>query len=384
MKMLFSTTTIPLFIFLLFSTCVKPKPLPIPSDLADSLDALPKELTLKEINPRILIGSPLEAEFDDKKYIHVFSNELSTGQALWYGRWGDRWVSEGKYEFTKFNNNINWMLTMGLSPTMHMLVGADGYMPDWLIKGNWEPEKLDSLLQDLIYNIMDTNDNKNKIAVWNVANELFDDDGTYRTNMLWNKLGWEADSSLLTGDEKINEKHPIFIRKAFTYCRNKTKNKLELRDFNLEGDSPYGWKDNKQKGFYQLIKHMLNTNIPIDAVGIQGHLVIGNSKWWFEGDALKNSVRKFKDLGLDVYITELDIRSDKKTWTPDLAQKQKTEYYNYIKQAIEGGATSIHLWGIQDGLDKGWYPDEHLLPWDENLDRKPAYYGVRQALIDTR
>ena len=89
-------------------------------------------------------------------------------------------------------------------------------------------------------------------------------------------------------------------------------------------------------------------------------------------------------MGLEVYITELDAGIEKRTWTEALSQQQKTDYYNYIKQAIEGGATRINFWGMQDGLDKGWITDEHPLPWDENLNRKPAYFGIQQALKETK
>jgi endo-1,4-beta-xylanase len=276
------------------------------------------------------------------------------------------------------------MVDNGLTPTMHMLVGPDIYMPNWLINGNKTPEQLDKLLQNLIYSIMDSNDNKDKVSVWNVANELFDDDGTYRTNMVLRKMGWEDDNSGLTEGDKINSKHPIFIRKAFTYCRDKTGNKLEIRDFNIESDEPGFENYRKTKALYQLIKHMLNSGIPIDAVGIQGHHSIGKSDFIFSNNRLKETVYKFKSLGLDVNITELDFRTNFRTWNQTLANQQKQDYFNYIKQAIDGGAGSISFWGIQDDFDPAWLQKEHPLPWDANLEKKQAYFGVQEAIDATK
>jgi GH35 family endo-1,4-beta-xylanase len=379
MKFLFSAVCLPFVASMLLTTCTKQSPA---VTIVDKIDSVPA-LALKDINPRILIGSPLEISRGDDKYIGVIKTEFTTGQSLWYPAWGG-WLAEDVYDFKEFNNNVDWMKKNGISPTMHMLVGPDNYMPEWLVNGTWEAPKLDSLLRGMIYSIMDTNDNKAKVDVWNVVNELFDDDGTYRTNMVWLQLGWEKDSSQLTGADKINRKHPIFIRKAFQYCRDKTDKKLELRDFNIETDNPAHFNYKKNLAIYQLIKHMLNTKIPIDALGIQGHMTVDSTNWALENNTLHNTVKKFKDLGIDVYITELDFRTSTLTWSPAVAEKQKQEYYNYVKQAVEGGATRINFWGIQDGFDPGWLLTEHPLLWDEKLDKKPAYFGVKAALQATK
>ncbi len=341
------------------------------------------ELKLKDINPKVLVGSPVEISFNDTNYTNIIKTELSTGEGLWYARFGG-WLGEKDFDYTELNKNINWIKTNGMSPTVHMLVGPDNYMPDWLINEKREPAELDSLLRSMIYNIMETNDNKNKVDIWNVINELFDDDGTYRTNMLWSQIGWEDDASSLTGKDKINEKHPVFIRKAFTYCREKTSKKLELRDFNIETDNSAHFNYRKNIAAYQLIKHMLNSNIPIDALGIQGHLTVDSTSWALDDSALKNTVKKFKALGIEVYITELDVTISNKKWSTTVAQKQKEEYYNYVKQAVEGGASRISFWGVKDDMDPYWLLDKYPLPWDKSSNRKASYYGVQQALMETK
>lgn len=378
MKILIPSMALPLVVSMFLATCTKQSPVVN----VEQIDTLPL-LALKDVNSRVLIGSPLEISRGNDKYYTLIKTEFSTGQSLWYARWNG-WVGEKVFNFSEFNNNVNWMKANGISPTMHMLVGPDTYMPDWLINGNYSETQLDSLLKRMIYGIMDTNDNKTKVEVWNVMNELFDDDGTYRTNMLWLKMGWETDNSKLTGDDKINARHPVFVRKALQYCREKTNKKLELRDFGIESDQKSYEFYKKTKAVYQLVKHLQNENVPIDAVGIQGHLTIGKSAWIFENNTLRETVKKFKALGIDVYITELDIRTDGQTWNQELANQQKQDYYNYVKQAVEGGATRIYFWGIQDDFDPHWLQKEHPLPWDANLDKKSAYYGVKEALQITK
>jgi len=338
--------------------------------------------TLKSANSRILIGAPLSpSSLDIEKYANIPKTEFSVGQALWYAKWNG-WLDEHEYNFINLNKAINFMHENQLISQVHMIVGPDFYMPDWLLEGNRTKEELESLLKDLIFSLMDENENASKVDTWNVVNEAFNQDGSY-SEMFWNQLGWETDASGLEGDDKINDRHPIFIRKAFELCRQKTNAKLEYRDYLIESSNPDNGWHRKQKAAYQLMKHMLNSNIPIDAIGIQGHHDIDKADWVIEEEGVKEAVEKFKSLGLEVHITEIDFGANDRNWTNDLAEQQRSDYYNYVKKAIEGGATRIFTWGIQDGLDSGWRTNEHPLPWDENLEKKPAYFGILQALEET-
>lgn len=379
MKKIKQAMYLPFCIVVLFSTCSEKQ-----NPSTQDIPVLINEIMLKDINPSVKVGSPVELNVSDNndKYVNIIKTEFNTGQSLWYARGG--WRTNGSFNFTRLNTTINWLKDNGLDCTVHMLAGQDLFMPDWLTKRTWDSTALDSMLRHMIYSVMDANDNKNKVEIWNVINEVIDDDGCYRTNIVWNQMGWEADSSELTGNDKINEKHPVFIRKAFNYCREKTGKKLELRDYNIESNNPAIEDSKKHKGFYQLAKHLRHTKVPLDAIGIQGHIQVGKSNWRLENNTLKETIAKFKALDVEVYITELDAGIDKLTWSESVALKQKEDYYNYVKQAIEGGASRIYLWGIQDGMDKGWLPNEYPLPWDKNLERKPAYDGIKQALIDTK
>lgn len=340
-------------------------------------------LTLKNSNPKVLVGSPLSpTSLDIEKYANIPKTEFSAGQSLWYAKW-DGWLGEREYNFANLNKGINFMDENGITSQVHMIVGPDFYMPDWLLEGSWSNEELDALLKDLIFTLMDDNDNKNKVDTWNVVNEAFDQDGSY-SEMFWNQLGWEEDESGLTGDDQINDRHPIFIRKAFEYSREKTAKKLEYRDYLIESSDPANGWDKKQKAVLQLMKHMLNSNIPIDAIGIQGHHDIGKVDWVTHERGVREAVEKFRSLGLEVHITEIDMGTKDRSWSDELAKQQKSDYYDYIKEAVKGGASRIYTWGIQDGLDTGWRTNEHPLPWDENLEKKPAYSGIMQALEETK
>ncbi|HRH59910.1 MAG TPA: endo-1,4-beta-xylanase [Chitinophagaceae bacterium] len=372
-----SASGVAMLILFCCTSCKKENISGTPVSSSDSSD-----VRLKNINTKVLFGSPVNNNFTDTAYTNITLREFSAGQSLWYARYGG-WLSQFTYDFTNFNAVVNWLLQNGKAAQMHMLIGPNQYMPEWLVTGTWTNAQLDTLLLRMIYAIMDANDNKNNVDVWNVVNEAFNyDNGFYQTDVIWNQLGWEADQSGLTGADKINTKHPVYIRKAFQYCREKTNNKLELRDYNIENNNPvYGW-DDKHKGFYQLVKHMQNSGIPINAAGIQGHQETNNTGWLIQNNDLQTVVQKFKALGLDVYITEMDMACYN-GWNSTVAQQQRSDYYNYTLQAIKGGATRIYTWGIKDG-DPYWLTYNHPLLWDETYRRKQAYFGVAQALNDTK
>jgi len=332
--------------------------------------------SLKEVSGTTLIGGNFEFA-DDAAYLNIVEQEFNANQVLFYAGFGG-WPSRNEFNFSLFSTSVNWLVEHNIEPHIHMLFGPNQYMPDWLKNEQWTAEELDQLMQELIENIMTTNANKDKVKAWNVLNELFNDDGSYRSDMVWTGMGYEEDSSGIEGTEKINEQHPIFIRKAFEYCSTFTDAKLEYRDYLIENNnSDSGW-DKKHKATYQLLAHLLETGVPVDAVGIQGHYDIGATDFIFSDNQFQNTVARFSSLGIEVYLTELDIGT-MQAWSQTLADQQKSDYARVIDEAQKANIKRIYTWGLHDGRDAFWRTSEHPLLWDENLQKKPAYFGVLEA-----
>jgi GH35 family endo-1,4-beta-xylanase len=317
-------------------------------------------------------------------YKQICDNEFNFGQASWGGT---RWKREGNSDFNDVNAVINWSKAHYNKVFAQLIVGPNGYMPDWFKNGTFTPAEMDGLLKGLVKEFMETNDNKSKVDVWGVANEVFSNDGTY-VNMKWNEMGWEDDASGLTGTDKINLKHPVFIGKAFQYSRQMTQALLELRDHDFEYNTSASAYYTKHKAYYQLLRHLKAKGYPVDVVGIQAHYNVGSG---IGGgyELFKNTIEKFKATGVQVHLTELDIIVPKinnalQPWSLALADQQKTDYYNAVKAAVEAGVSLISLWGVRDNNDPGWRFGQYPLLYDENYNRKPAYYGVQKALFDAK
>lgn len=73
-----------------------------------------------------------------------------------------------------------------------------------------------------------------------------------------------------------------------------------------------------------LVKSLLAAGVPIDGVGFQGHLIVGQVPAGFQA-----ALEQFTALGLEVAITELDIRMTLPSTDALLAQ-QKADYETVI------------------------------------------------------
>ena len=91
---------------------------------------------------------------------------------------------------------------------------------------------------------------------------------------------------------------PFFVRRVFEIASEYTDAILEIRDFNIA----FGGK--KADGLYQLVKHLKNSGVKIDAVGFQCHLNVGTN---YNYENLEKNINRFIKLGVEVYITELDV-----------------------------------------------------------------------------
>ena len=354
-----------------------------------------------EGNKAILRGSESK-----KNREFVLSNyngiQMSVYPAWDFGYWPKQKpnsIDEFHFNVDGLSELVNWGVENDMYLIHHCLFFPNKYFPKWFWETNYTSNELDEILNSYIQNILEINQNKDKIDALNVINEIFDKNGNYRSSgngnedVKWMDLGFEKDNSCLSGEEKINEMHPVFVRKVLEKSRSLSKAKLEIRDFNIA----FGGK--KSDGLYQLIKHLKNSNIPIDAIGFQCHL---NTNINYNYDKMYENIKRFQDIGVDVYITELDvgmnlwggegkprrkvsdvIKNDS-DWE-NYFEKQNKIYYNVIKTARLAGVKLISDWGFRDDVPYGnWRKDQKAWMINKDYTKKQAYYEVLRALYETQ
>jgi endo-1,4-beta-xylanase len=199
---------------------------------------------------------------------------------------------------------------------------------------------------------------KGKIWYWDVVNEGFEDSGVRRSSIFQQQIG---DS---------------YIEEAFKAAHAADPNaKLCYNDYNIEGINA------KSTAVYNMVRDFQARGIPIDCVGFQSHLIVGQVP-----TDIQANLQRFADLGLDVQITELDIRMPTPASSANL-QQQATDYKNVVLACLAvSRCNDITVWGIYDG--DSWIPSVFpgygaALLFDENYQKKPAYNAVLQALGGT-
>ncbi|KAF5327141.1 hypothetical protein D9619_004096 [Psilocybe cf. subviscida] len=186
---------------------------------------------------------------------------------------------------------------------------------------------------------------------WDVVNEPFNDNGTWRNSIFYTTIG---SGYVATALKAARAADPTA--------------KLYINDYNLEHNS------DKTTSMVNLIKSLLAAGIPIDGVGFQGHLIVGQVPSGF-----KAAMQQFTDLGLEVAITELDIRMTLPATAALLAQ-QKTDYQNVIAICKSlPKCVGVTIWDYTDkysSVPSIFLGQGAALPWDENFVKKPAYDGI--------
>ncbi|KAJ3514914.1 hypothetical protein NLJ89_g2091 [Agrocybe chaxingu] len=211
-------------------------------------------------------------------------------------------------------------------------------LPDWVTSGSFDNATLLSIVE-------------NHCVSWDVINEPFNDDGTFRESVFFSTTGTSYITTALRAARAAD-----------------SQAKLYINDFNIEGRGP------KSTAMAQLVKQLQADRVPIDGIGIQGHLIVGEVPPTFA-----QNLQDLAGLGVEVAITELDIRMTLPA-TPELLAQQKADYETVIAacKAVDG-CVGVTLW---DWTGKfSWVPgafagEGAACPWDENFVRKPAFQGI--------
>ncbi|MFJ4522522.1 endo-1,4-beta-xylanase [Streptomyces sp. NPDC088810] len=274
---------------------------------------------------------------------------VTPGNAM---KWESVEPAQGSFNWTEADQIVAFAQAHHQQVRGHTLVWHS-QNPSWLTNGSRTPAQLSGLLQ----NHIDTEVGryKGKIAAWDVVNEPFNEDGTYRSTLWYDGLG--------SG----------YIANALTWAHAADPDaKLYINDYNVEGVNA------KSTALYNLVRSLKQQGVPIDGVGLQAHLILGQVP-----STLQQNIQRFADLGVDVAITELDVRMQLPADSAELAQ-QAADFKSVVAAcAAVTRCVNITVWGFTDS--DSWVPGTFpgygaATPYDENYQPKPAYHGIAEAL----
>lgn len=341
--------------------------LPLPPDTTSStLRKLAEERGIK-------IGSAINEALitTDQKYIDVVKKEFSAVTPENFMKWEHIHPEQNRYDYQYADVLAEFAKTNNMVVRGHALVHADGQLPKWLKEGNFSGEELAKIMQEHIRTVLTHYKEKfpNTVIVWDVVNESFLDDGSWRTaDMIWSKIGPSREE---------------YVKIAFrTAGETDSRVKLFYNDNGIETINP------KSDATYNFIKALKEEGVPIDGIGFQSHII--NTTIWepaldMDLSSVEANFKRFADLGLEIQITELDVPikvTDGVTQTE--LDKQAKIYETMVKSCLKvKKCTMIITWGFTD--KSSWWPSAlptlgAALPFDQNYNKKPAYFSIYNAL----
>ncbi len=243
-------------------------------------------------------------------------------------------------------------------------------IPNWLEQEsvNWSSQQIYSFTESYIRAL--SKYTVGKIDEWDVLNEAIVFNG-YRTNTWYEKVNSEENDNGEIG-------YLTFFSKLFKWAREENADvKLFYNDYGIE---EFGTpKNNLMRIMVKDLKTQLNT--PIDGVGLQSHFKLENMNSSFM-ENLGNTIDDLGNSGFIANLTELDIRIC--DGISKGIQEQKDAYKQIVLTAFsKPNCNTILIWGSSD-IDS-WIPFHfsncgQATPHDENFEKKPAYFGIKEAL----
>jgi endo-1,4-beta-xylanase len=263
--------------------------------------------------------------------------------------------NQGQFSFTRGDQIVSFAQAHSQRVRGHTLVWHS-QLPGWLTNGTFNAAQLRAIMQNHISNV--AGHYVGKVFAWDVVNEPFNEDGTRRASMWQTTLG------------------DGYIADALRFARAADPTaKLYINDFNVEGVNA------KSTALFNLASSLKSQGVPLDGIGLQGHLILGQVP-----SSLLQNIQRFANLGLDVAITELDIRMNTPADTARLNQ-QANEYAAVVTACLAvTRCVGLTTWGVGD--PDSWIPGVFsgqgaALLFNDSYQPKPAYNAVSVALGGT-
>ena len=227
---------------------------------------------------------------------------------------------------------------------------------------------------------------KGKIKGWDVVNEAFDDDGSFRQTKYYQIIGED------------------YIKYAFQFAQEADPDvELYYNDFSL-------CMEGKRNAVIAMVQKLKEEGLKINGIGMQEHLLMN----WPEIDDVEKSIKAFSDLGLKVMITELDLSVLKmpekfkvgadaalnydymnemnpyaEGLPEEVAQAQQQRYVDFFRLYLKyaGKIDRVTFWGVDDSVS--WRNDwpmrgrtDYALLFDRNHQPKPALQEIIKLVIN--
>ena len=168
---------------------------------------------------------------------------------------------------------------------------------------------------------------------------------------------------------------PAYIPLAFKWAQAADPSvKLYYNDYNIETAGA------KSTGAQNIVKMIKAYGGKIDGVGLQAHFIAGSTP---STSAQVSNMKAFTALGVEVAVTELDVRMTLPE-TSTLDAQQAKDYVSTVNACLQvDGCVGLTVWDFDDKYS--WVPSTFSGQgaadiFNNNVQAKPAYSAILSAL----
>jgi endo-1,4-beta-xylanase len=201
---------------------------------------------------------------------------------------------------------------------------------------------------------------RGQVNAWVVVNEA-----------IWGPDETGGGPAVLAKSVWLDELGPSYIERAFRMARAADPDALLL--YNETGAETLGPKSDF---LYALLKDLLARGVPIDGIGLQFHVKASDPP---DPSSMRANLERFARLGLEVFITELDV-SITGTSRQEL-ERQAGVYAEIVETCLAVTACRhVTVFGVSDRHAWDELGEAAPLLFDASYAPKPAFRAVQRAL----
>jgi uncharacterized protein (TIGR03437 family) len=326
----------------------------------------------------LLIGAAADAdEFGepdplvlDAQYSSTLGTQYSMLEAENAMKWNPIHPAQNTYNFQPGDELVAFAQAHQMQIRGHNLCW-EAYNPAWVttLAATATPATMSGVLQDHINTVV--THYKGQVFAWDVVNEAVSDTqgatGTAMKDSVW----YNQPGIGLTGTG--------YVEQAFRWAHAADPNALLFyNDYNIEDSGA------KFNAVYAMVKDFVARGVPINGVGIQMHIATGS---YPSTAGLTKNIQQLAALGLQVHITEMDVRipvDSSGNATAANLQAQAQTYQRILTVCLQNPAcTAFQTWGFTD--KHSWIPGSYpgfgaALPFDASYQPKPAFNSLITTL----
>ncbi|MEK7358216.1 MAG: endo-1,4-beta-xylanase [Bdellovibrionota bacterium] len=271
----------------------------------------------------------------------------------------------GEFDFKVPDQVVDFAIAAKQKVKGHTLIWNES-LPEWFEKGNFSKKEVLEIMENHIATVVGHFETKypGRVQYWDVVNEAIDDAGGVRKSK-WTEIG----SAPLD-----------FVALAFKAARKAAPQaKLFYNDYRIE------FPEVKGDRVYEMVSKLVKAKVPIDGIGFQMHTSIERP---FDFEELARQMKRYSDLGLEIHISEMDVRIRSKDGvTPDEEKRQSDLYVGALKTCLANKkCTAFITCGFTD--DQSWISEnQNLFPgfgraqiFDRKYQPKKVYFDLVEAL----